>query len=46
MSPYPIFGTVKAVLTEVVQSVIRRLPDSLSCMEESMAGHMSIHGVY
>jgi hypothetical protein len=29
-----------------VQSVIRRLPNSLSHMEESMAGHVDVNRVY
>jgi hypothetical protein len=34
------------VLRALVQSVIRRLPNSLSCMEESVGGHMSVKGVH
>jgi hypothetical protein len=30
----------------LLESVIRRLPDSLSCMEESMAGHVGANEVY
>jgi hypothetical protein len=29
-----------------MESIIRRLPNSLSCVEESMAGHLGINGVY
>jgi hypothetical protein len=34
------------LLTVLVQSVIRRLTNSLSHVEESMAGHVSINGIY
>jgi hypothetical protein len=34
------------VLMALVQSVIRRLPNSMSPMEESMAGHVGVNGVY
>jgi hypothetical protein len=29
-----------------LESVIRRLPNSLSYVEEPMAGHMGVNGVY
>jgi hypothetical protein len=34
------------ILMALIQSVIRRLPNSLSHMEESMAGHVGINGIY
>jgi hypothetical protein len=33
------------MLMALVQSVIRRLPNYLSCMEEPMAGHVGIKGI-
>jgi hypothetical protein len=35
-----------AVVMVLVQSTIRRLPNYLSHMEESMAGHVGVKGVY
>jgi hypothetical protein len=34
------------MLTVLVHSLIRKLPSSLSHVEESMAGHVGINGVY
>jgi hypothetical protein len=34
------------MLMGLVQSAIRRIPNSLSLMEESMVDHMGINGVY
>jgi hypothetical protein len=34
------------MLTVLMQSVIRRLPNSLSCIEESMTGHVGVIEFY
>jgi ferric-dicitrate binding protein FerR (iron transport regulator) len=36
----------KTLLKAMVQAVIRRPPNSLSLVEESMAGHVGVKGVY
>jgi hypothetical protein len=45
MRDFPIPGHMEVLMT-LVQSVIRRLTNSLCPREESMAGHMGINGVY
>jgi hypothetical protein len=35
-----------SMFTALIQPVIRRLPNSLSCVEEPMAGHVGINGAY
>jgi hypothetical protein len=34
------------MLIALVHSVIKSLPNSLPCVEESMAGHVSVNGIY
>jgi hypothetical protein len=41
-----IYGRWVKMTTVLVQSVIRRLPSSLSSVGEPMAGHVGINGVY
>jgi hypothetical protein len=40
-----IFGDYIILLMVPVQSAIRRFPNSLSSMEDSMAGHVDVNGV-
>jgi hypothetical protein len=39
-------GAKVDLLMVLVQSAIRRLLNSLSCMEDSTAGHVSVNGIY